>query len=139
MSNMPKLIVLRTHPEHLCGVVGKHKHALNVRLDARQDDVLLIAQTGSGVVSYAMRFRCQRPDMTGETERIWGKHWNFIIEGDNWCELNQPFDPREQRVTESTCKDYGPGGPFFYVLDKDAEAFRQRGLLRPLLLPLDSN
>ena len=86
-----------------------------------------------------MRFRCQRPDTTGETERIWGKHWKFIIEGDSWCKLDQPFDPQKERVTSVVCKDYGPGGPFFYVLNEDAKAFRQRSLLRPLLPPLESN
>ena len=139
MSDTPKLIVLRTHPEHLRGVVEKHKHALEVRLNAQQGDILLIAQTGSGLVSHAMRFRSQRPDTTGETERSWGRHWNFIIEGDNCCELDRPFDPREERVTEVVRKDYGPGGPFFYVLDEDAEAFRQKGLLQPLLPPLGPN
>jgi hypothetical protein len=84
MSDMPKLIVLRTLRQHIDGVVEKHKHALNVQLDAQQGDILLIAQKG-GLVLYAMRFQNQRPDTAGESERVWGRHWKFIIEGADWC------------------------------------------------------
>lgn len=136
LNDCPKLIVLRTLPEHFDEVVGAQKHALHVRLKkAAPGDILLVGQTGSSLVSYAMRFRSQRPDVSGETERRWGRHWRYIIEGEDCCALNRPFNPQQERATEVSRRDYGPGGPFFYVLDEDAETFRQRGMLRPLLPP----
>ena len=137
MSDMPKLIVLRTQPEHLRAVVQHHKHALNGKLAAQPGDILLICKTGSGLVCHAMRFQRQRHDTAGETEKHWGKHWKYIIDANDCCELNRPFDPKDERITEVSRKDYGPGGSFFYVLKEDAEEFRKKGLLRPLLPPSD--
>ena len=133
-SNTPKLIVLRTLPEHLDAVAQRQKHAQRGRLRAAQPgDILLIGLTGSGMVSYAMRFRGQHRDTSGESERTWGRRWKYIIEGDCWCELDRPFGPQDERITDVALRNYGPGGSFFYVLPEDAEAFRQRGLLGPLL------
>jgi hypothetical protein len=140
MTNSPSLIVLRTHPENFDEVIRAQKHALDGRLKkANSGDILLVGRTGSGVVSHAMRFRSQRADTSGETERRWGRHWPFLIEGEDCCELARPFNPQQERVTQASRKDYGPGGSFFYVLDEDADVFRQRGLLLPLLPPLGAS
>lgn len=137
MSDMPRLVVLRTLPENFDGVIQTSKHALDGRLAAEPRDILLIGH--SGQVTHAMRFRCQRPDTSGETEKIWGRRWRFIIEGDDLCKLIRPFSPQQERVTEVSRKNYGPGFALFYVLDDDARAFREGGLLRPILPPLDAN
>lgn len=137
MSDMPKLVVLRTLPENLDGVIQTSKHALDVRLTAQQGDILLIGH--SGRVTHAMRLRCQRPDTSGETEVIGGRRWRFIIDGDELCQLVRPFSPQRERVTDVGRKNYGPCFALFYVLDDDARAFRDGGLLRPILPPLHPN
>lgn len=135
MGQTPKLTVLRTEEAHFAAVVREQKHALDVRLDIQPGDILLLSKKGSGLVSYGMRFVRQRCDVNGETLAIWGRSWKFIVEGDGCCKLVRAFDPRTARITGADCKEYGRGGPFYYVLDEDAEAFNRKGLLRPLLSP----
>lgn len=136
MEQTPKLIVLRTELAHFDAVVKEQKHALEVRLGAKPGDILLLSKKGSGVVSHAMKFVRQRPDRDGETEMIWGRSWKFIVDGDACCELDRAFGPQGERITKLERREYGRGGPFYYLLEEDAEAFRQKGLLRPLLSPL---
>ena len=110
-------------------------HALDRQLNALAGDLLLLAETrprGPALVRYAMWFRVQRPAASGETERIWNYHWDTIIEGEGCSELTQAFSPEQEKVSS---KSYGQGGPFVYVEPIDADEFRRRGLLRPVLLP----
>ena len=143
MSAMPKLIILKTHPEHLYGVVKEQKHALGGKMrGAEEGDLLLIAEIhkpGSARVRYGMWFVKQRPANPGEPEAIWNGHsWKYVVEAKGCRELNKSFRPEDEKTSQ---KNYGQGGggTVIYVCDDDADAWRRKGLLRPLLPPLGSN
>ncbi|MEX2166090.1 MAG: hypothetical protein WD852_03600 [Methyloceanibacter sp.] len=99
---------------------------------ASPGDLLLIAQLqprGPALARYAMWFKSQHLDVANESDAIWGRHWNFVIEGEGGHELAVPFAPGEVKPKGP----YGPGGPFVYVTSEDAEEFRRDGRLAPLL------
>jgi len=133
-SPTPRLIILTTHPGNLSQVVAVQKHALDGQLlRASPGDLLLLAeiqQVGTAQVRYAMRFKGQYPDTNGETERLWGRRWRHVVEGEDCRELDNPFSPEDAKVSS---KNYGRGGPVIYVDPEDAKAFLQAGLLKPAL------
>ena len=140
-GTMPKLIILKTHPEHLYGVVKEQKHALDGKMrGAEEGDLLLIAEIrnpGSAWVRYGMWFVKQRPAKPGESEAIWnGDSWKYIVEAKGCLELDKSFRPEDEKTSR---KSYGQGGTVVYVRDDDADAWRRKGLLQPLLPPLGSN
>lgn len=132
----PQLIVMKTRPEHLEGVVSEHKHALQKRMTrARKGDLLLLAErqkAGPALARYGMCFENLRLAEKGETERIWGKVWTYVVDGRGCDEFEQPFFP-----DMASDKNLGQGAiAFAYVERVDAEDWRRKGLLRPFLLPL---
>ncbi|MGB0087716.1 MAG: hypothetical protein WBP94_20360 [Rhodomicrobiaceae bacterium] len=111
------------------------KHALKYRIkNAKTNDLLLLAEIqsqGPAVVCYGMWLKCQRPAERGETDKIWGKEWKFIIEGQG-CDSLPRFSPEREKVS---LKNYGKGGggTVIYVLPEDMNAFREKGLLMPFM------
>lgn len=138
---VPNMIIVKTSAKNLPNVVANQKHALYGRMKkARPGDVLLLAEIcgrGPALVSYAMRLKEQHLDTANEAQAIWGERWPVIVEGEGCRKLDRPFNPQKERVTLISMKNYGPGGTLVYVDPKDAEAFLQKGLLRPLLPPSD--
>jgi hypothetical protein len=135
MSDMPNLVLLKTRPENFDQVIRLQRHALHGEmLRAHPGDLLLLARTQPGIsarVLCAMWLERQRHATAGEVDANWpGNHWGIIVEGRGCSRLDHPFYPQQEKVTQT---NYGPGGAVFYVDPKDAEAFRQRGLLRPVL------
>lgn len=130
---MPTMIILRTTTEHIKGVIDHQKHALDRPMQrAQPGDILLIAEMrpkGPAIARYAMWFKDQHPDDARESEIIWGRHWNFLIEGERGRELTAPFVPAEVKPRGP----YRQGGPYVYVRPEDAEDFRRDGRLAPLL------
>ncbi|BCH23584.1 hypothetical protein [Mesorhizobium sp. L-8-3] len=133
MQPTPTIIILKTTAEHMRGVIDHQKHASDRLIKrANPGDLLLIAQLqpkGSALIRYAMWLKSQYPDSVQESDAIWGKHWNFIIEGEGGRELTTPFAPGEVKPNGP----YRQGGPFVYVVAEDAEDFRRDGRLAPLL------
>ena len=129
----PTLIILRTTAEHIKGVIEHQKHALDRPMSrAKAGDLLIIAEMkpkGPAVARYAMWFKQQKRDDARESAAIWGKQWNFIIEGEGGQELTAPFVPAEVKPNGP----YGQGGPYVYVRPEDADDFRREGRLAPLL------
>jgi len=130
---MPTIIILRTTAEHIKGVVDHQKHALDRPMQrAQPGDLLLIAQIqpkGPAIARYAMWFKSQHRDDAQESQAIWGRHWNFLIEGESGHELTVPFAPAQIKPDGP----YGRGGPYVYIRPEDAEDFRRDGRLAPLL------
>jgi 5-methylcytosine-specific restriction protein A len=126
------IIVLRTTAEHIKGVIDNQKHALDRPMQRAQiGDLLLVAEMqpkGPAIARYAMRLKGQHPDDANESDAIWGRHWNFIVEGEDGRELTTPFAPAEVKPNGP----YGQGGPYVYVRPEDADDFRRDGRLAPL-------
>ncbi len=129
----PTVIILRTTAEHIRGVIDHQKHALDRPMQrARPGDLLVIAEMqpkGPALARYGMWLKDQRRDEAGESEAIWGKHWNILIEGEGGHELAAPFAPAEIKPHGP----YGQGGPYVYIRPDDAEDFRRDGRFAPLL------
>lgn len=133
-TRAPRIAIFRTDPVHLAAVVRHSKHALERRPQLRTGDIILLSQLGNTLVAgakpiqFAMSFvRCY-PDAMGESLKIWGKRWRYIVEGSRCYRLREAFDIRDVSVTN---KEYGAGGPIVYVDPRDAAEILRRGLLAP--------
>ncbi len=127
------MIILRTSPETIQEVVRLSKHALDYKPRLTKGELILISQnTVFGIrddtppIRYVMEFDWVHLDTSGESMRIWGRQWEYIIEGKNCRSLKHPFDISNHQVTE---KNYGPGGPLVYVAPDDERVLQQKGLL----------
>jgi hypothetical protein len=126
------IVILRTSPETIANVVAHAKYALRGELkELKPGDIMLIAQKAATVpdgkpIRYLMTFvRCYR-DKNKESDRIWGRHWNYIIEGSGCYSLKTPFDIRQIQVTK---KNYAQGGTVVYVDSEDAVVLEAGGYL----------
>lgn len=129
------MIILRTNPENISEVVRHAKHALNKKPTLNQGELILISQISENTIfgyrecknpiQYVMEFERIYLDTSGESIKIWGKPYKYIVEGRN-CRPLRPFDIRKYQVTK---KEYGPGGPFVYVEPEDVRVLQQHGLL----------
>jgi len=127
------MLVVRTHASTLPNVVKHAKHALDaLPRDLRRGDLILIAQTrdtlspGQKAIRFVMEFKRAYPDRGGESKRIWGKQWRFIIEGTGCRCLRRPFDLRDICISG---RDYGQGGPYMYVDPRDEAVLQAEGYL----------
>jgi len=131
----PLLIILKTDSVHIDGVRKNAKHATGARpRRIARGDIILIQVTvlsskdPQPVIRYRMDFvRCYK-DVEKESDRIWGRHWKYIVEGENLKTLRHPFDIRKIQVTNDI--SYGQGAiKYVYVRPEDAAVIRARGLL----------
>lgn len=126
------MLLLKTSKDTLPKVVETSKHALMAHPDVSPGELVLIAQTkddlspGEKPIRYRMEIVRVYEDRDGESERIWGRHWTYIVEGRNCVQLKNPFDISETQVTG---KNYVTGGTFFYIEKADAEALMNEGYL----------
>lgn len=129
------MVIFRTSKETIDKVVSHCKHALNGKPDLTPGEDILISQTvsttrdGRPPIRYIMQFVRIYRDTDGESKRIWGKKWNYIIEGENCITLKKPFNISNHQVSD---KNYGPGGPVTYVADVDVKTLKKKGLLETI-------
>lgn len=127
------MIILKTSPDNIEKVVELSKHALHSRPNLlKEDDLILISQTitktkdGGPPIRYVMKFSRIYPDLKGESKKIWGQEWRFIVEGKDCRRLKQPFDIMTLKIS---ARDYGRGGPYVYVAPEDEQIIKEKGLL----------
>ena len=129
------MIIFRTSPDTIDKVVSHCKHALNTRPNITPGETILISQTvsktkdGKPPIRYKMEFVRIYNDTDGESRRIWGKKWRYLIEGKNCRPLKKPFNISQYQVSD---ENYGPGGPVKYVADVDAKILKENGLLETI-------
>lgn len=130
------MLLLKTHAKHMAGVRRYRKHATDGRpRDVDRGDWLLIQVTSGAAgnqvrrIRYAMRYADCYPDQDGESERIWGTHWTYIVRGVDFRILRHPFDIEQIQVSAA---NYGQGViRFAYVDPADEAEIIRRGLLEP--------
>jgi hypothetical protein len=126
------MIIFRTSPETIREVVRLSKHALASQPRLKPGELILISQTvadsrdGKPPIRYVMEFVRIYPDSKGESKKIWGKQWPYIVEGKNCYPLKYPFSMRQYQISN---KNYAQGGPYVYVAPADEQVLRQRNLL----------
>ncbi len=93
------ILLLKTDDRNISGVRKHSKHATDgIPKELRVGDLLLVQVTYASMtvpvsrVRYRMTFvRCYE-DAAGESYKIWGHRWRYIIEGKYFCTLRYPFD-----------------------------------------------
>lgn len=128
------MLLLKTRQGHMTGVRRNRKHATDAVPQHLQPGDFLLVQVTSGPpgnethrVKYAMRFVECYEDSEGESLRIWGQQWRYIIAGDDFRLLRCPFDIEDVRVSEA---NYGQGViRFAYIAPADEAEILRRGLL----------
>lgn len=127
-------LLLKTSEEHVHGVRRNAKHATDaVPRELKPGDLILIQVTYSSTANRTSRVRykmtyvgCYR-DTRGESKTIWGKQWDYIIEGRDLCQLFHPFDID---TVNKSGKNYGRGViKYAYVDSRDLAEAERRGYL----------
>jgi hypothetical protein len=130
------MLLLKTRQQHMDAVRRSHKHASDVcpKKIGRGDWLLIQVTSGAAGnethrVKYAMQFLRCYPDTAGESFRLFGYSWQYIIEGDAFRILRHPFDIETIKVSST---NYGQGViRFAYVHPADASAIIKKELLTP--------
>jgi len=128
------MLLLKTDQTHMDGVRKNRAHATDGEPQKIRVGDWLLVQVTSGPpgnetrrVKFAMRFVSCLPDTTGESLRIWGKQWKFLIRGGDFRILRHPFDIESIRVSAA---NYGQGViRFAYVDPSDETEILRRDLL----------
>ena len=128
------MLLLKTNESHMTGVRRNRAHASDgIPRGAKRGDWLLVQVTSGPPgnethrVKYAMRFVSCEEDRTGESKRIWGHQWKYLIRGDEFRILRRPFDVEKVQVSTA---NYGQGViRFAYVHPDDETEILQNDLL----------
>lgn len=90
-------VIFKTDAVTLPGVLKHAKHALQVEPKLSRGDTILIAQTLQSLrrrekqIRYRMGFVRSYLDTNGETDRIWHRHWRYVVEGTSLKTLRRPI------------------------------------------------
>ena len=104
------MILFKNRAETMEGVLREAKHATDARPHyATLGEIILIAQTkgtlrlGQKPIRWIMDFLSCEEDNHNESDRIWGRHWRYLVVGENVRSV-EPFDIDEIKVSS---KNYG--------------------------------
>jgi len=131
---MPQYVILKTQDRQYHQVLKHQKHATDERPRSLvPGDVILIHRVGSGrtvppSVTHSMDCVRVYADATGESRKIWGRSWRFIIEGSHLRKFVRAIPI--SRFGRASGKNYGQGAQkFVYVEEADIADLRTAGLL----------
>lgn len=106
------------------GVLKNAKHASDGKPHRiKPGDIILIAQTkntllpGQKPIRWIMNFMSCEEDVKNLSDKIWGKHWRYIINGSNVRSV-EPFDINDIKVTS---KNYDAVQTYSIVEPEDEE------------------
>jgi 5-methylcytosine-specific restriction protein A len=130
------VILFKTDAKHMFGVRKYARHATDaVPRELVPGETILLqvtvlsARSAAPKIKYVMTFVKSYPDETGESDRIWGRHWRYIVEGVDLYELKRPVDMRQ--VNESGTNYRRGAVKYVYVHPKDEQAILASGRLEP--------
>jgi 5-methylcytosine-specific restriction protein A len=126
-----QIVMFGTHADMLPGVLEHSMHALDFQPNMTQGDIILIARTmplprGQLQIQHRMAYLRSRVDRDGDTDRIWGRHWTYIIEGNDLRRLRNPFNVAN---VQGLIGNYAQGDPIVYLPPRDQEVLRRGGYL----------
>jgi 5-methylcytosine-specific restriction enzyme A len=105
------MLLIKTSASTLREVLLNAKHAVHGRPgNVRKGDLILVSQTkgtlatGQLPVRWVMEYVRTYEDVSGESDRLWGRHWPYIIEATNVRSV-EPFDLDAIRATDKLYKD----------------------------------
>lgn len=122
------MLLIKTSIATLEAVLREAKHALHLRPQGLEfGDIILIAQTKDSLrrkqkaIRWIMNYVQIYKDVNDESDKIWGKHWPYIIEGDNVRSV-EPFNIEDIQITN---KHYGSAQAFSPINPEDESAILQ--------------
>lgn len=100
------MLLIKTSGGTLRNVLLNAKHAVHGRpSNVRVGDIILVSQTkgtlvrGQMPIRWIMEYVRTYEDLNGESDRLWGRHWPYIIEARNVRSV-EPFDLDDIRATD---------------------------------------
>ncbi|MEP6494877.1 MAG: hypothetical protein ABJF01_19475 [bacterium] len=114
-------VILKTSPATIGSVLHRAKHATDkLPIDLQVGTLLLIHQAASGSttpprITHLMKVAGIRRDLSDETDKIWGRHWDWIIDGEGLREFVRPIPIG--RLGTASGKNYGQGAQKFVYLE----------------------
>ena len=131
---VPRYVILKTQDRQYHNVLRHQKHATNERpRSLGPGDVILVHRVGSGrtvppSVTHAMDCVRVYVDTTGESQKIWGRSWRFIVQGEHLRQFPRPIPI--SRFGKASGKNYGQGAQkLVYVEEADVKDLQAAGLL----------
>ena len=125
---------MKTSAETIHSVLKFQKHATDhLPIELRPDWLLLIHQQATGRttparVTHTMLVDHTEQDLNGATDKIWHRHWAWIIHGKNLQPLPTPIPI--SRLGRASGKNYGKGAQkFVYLADRDLLDLLKSGLI----------
>jgi 5-methylcytosine-specific restriction enzyme A len=119
------MIIFKTDVSTLKNVLAAAKHAVNGRpTRAKAGDIILVAQTvetlqpGQKSINWIMEYVRSYEDTEGETIKLWGRSWRYIVEARSVRQV-EPFNIDELQRSN---KNYGAAVNFTYLDPEDEEA-----------------
>lgn len=103
------MIIIKTNKTTISKVVEIAKHATQKRVRCSPGDLILIQQNvttlgkGEKSIKWVMDFVSQYEDTRGESQKLWGKKWKYIIVGKNVRKI-PPFDVWDIQITDKNYK-----------------------------------
>lgn len=119
------MLLIKTSMNTLGAVLREAKHAsIGKPKHVKPGDIILVSQTKNTTppnqksIRWIMEYIDTREDINNDSDRIWGRHWRYIIEAKN-VRYVEPFNIDEIQVTK---KDYGPAVAFSTIEPEDETA-----------------
>ena len=133
---MGRIVILKTDRDNIRGVLRSVMHATDEPPTGLEpEDLILIHEEGGRTIPPRITHTmiCDRVyrDVDNESDRIWGRHWEFIVRGKHLRKLRKPLPISAVAVV--TKKNYGQG-PQRYVYVELADII---ALLKSDLLAVD--
>ncbi len=118
------MLLFKNSAKTMEGVLSNAKHATDGKPHSvKPGDIILIAQTkstllpGQKSIRWIMNFVSCEEDVDNFSDKIWGKHWRYIISGENVRSV-EPFDINEVKITS---KNYDAVQTFAVIEPEDEE------------------
>ena len=118
------MLLFKNSAKTMEGVLSNAKHATDGKThNVKPGDIILIAQTkntllpGQKQIRWIMNFVSCEEDVNNLSDKIWGKHWRYLINGDNIRSV-EPFDINDIKITS---KNYDAVQTYAIIEPEDEE------------------
>lgn len=116
------MLLFKNSSKTMEGVLNNAKHATDGKPhNVKPGDIILIAQTkgtllpGQKPIRWIMNFVSCEEDVNNLSDKIWGKHWRYLINGKNVRSV-EPFEINDIKVTS---KNYDAVQTYAFIEPED--------------------
>jgi 5-methylcytosine-specific restriction protein A len=118
------MVLFKASTATIEGILKNEKHAFRTKIAAKAGELILLQLTktsitdGNKSIRWIMEFIDTYEDLDNETDKIWGKHWPFIVRVQNVRHI-EAFDITDLQVTK---KSYGKAMGYTWIDSEDEDA-----------------